>query len=505
MSNGRRYEKRRRKLNMKKVFGVIIAIAVVIMIIISISKLLSQDNQKEQNSSKQYYFTAYKNGKWGVINQVGNEIIPLNHEEMIIIPDKTQDIFIIMTEVDYDTQTYKTIAQNSKGERIFSDYETIEVIDNFDENQNVWFEQGCLKVKKDGKYGLINLKGELLLDCKYENIESLKGISNSLIIEKDGKVGLASNVGDIIIEPKYNKISKLGDEYTDGYIVTNKEEKSGIIGSNKKTILEENYEEIKQISSKNLYVVKQEGLWKIVDEESNIVIEEGYDDYIEIKGDIIISKKGEKIGAINNKNEEKIPFEYQELKYILNKYYIAKKNDKYGVLDSEGNQVLPFEYNYIYNRKDTDFIEAEKEAEKTEVYNKEMKLTFTGILSEVNTEKGYIVLRKDEEWKFYNFKFEEKTEQEIFPNHTLFLSKKDGKYGYKNKEGELIVEHIYDDAKLQNEYGYCSVKKDDKWGSLNKDGNISQETTINLDDYLVVDFIEKWHYGKELNLNYYTY
>ena len=35
--------------------------------------------------------------------------------------------------------------------------------------------------------------------------------------------------------------------------------------------------------------------------------------------------------------------------------------------------------------------------------------------------------------KYYNFKFEEKQESDIYPNRTLFLSKKDGKYGYVDK------------------------------------------------------------------------
>lgn len=134
-----------------------------------------------------------------------------------------------------------------------------------------------------------------------------------------------------------------------------------------------------------------------------------------------------------------------------------------------------------------------------------MKLVLSGILSEVNTEKGYIILRKDGEWKFYNFKFEEKQEKDIFPEHTLFLSKKNGKYGYTNKDGAVIVDYIYDDAKLQNNYGYCVVKKGNTWGSINKNGNISQEPNASLEDYLVIDFIGKWHYGKELEMNYYTY
>ena len=291
MSSGRRYDRsRRKKLNMKKVFGVIIAIAVVIMSVISIGKLLSADTKKEQETNKEFYYTAYKDGKWGVINQKGNDVLPLNHEEMVIVPDNTKDIFIVMTSVDYEAGTYKTIAQNAKGEKLFADYETVEAIDNFDETGNVWYEQ-CLKVQKEGKYGLINFKGEQLLECKYDNIKSLKGVTNSLIIEKDGKVGIASNVGDVIAEAKYTSVQALTSKYSDGYIVTTEEGKSGIISSNKKTILEPIYEEIKHVASSDLYVAKQDGTLKVIDTDGNTVINGGYDDFVQIHGETIIAKK----------------------------------------------------------------------------------------------------------------------------------------------------------------------------------------------------------------------
>ena len=43
-------------------------------------------------------------------------------------------------------------------------------------------------------------------------------------------------------------------------------------------------------------------------------------------------------------------------------------------------------------------------------------------------------------------------------NSNLYKAVKDGKYGYVNKNGDLIVNYIYDDAKEQNEFGYCAVK-----------------------------------------------
>lgn len=501
MGSGRRYE-REQKLNMKKVIGVIVAIVAIIMCISSIKMLLEPKDGQEPNV-KTAYFSAYKNGKWGVINQAGNEIIPFTYEEMIIVPDSSKAIFVTIGDVDYVAGTYKTKVLNEKNEELFTSYEQVDAIDNFDEAQNLWYEKNVLKVKKDGKYGLINTQGKEILECKYDEITSLKGTTNSLIIKKDGKVGIASNVGDVIVPAEYKEVKAFGQDYSDGYIVINEENKQGLIGSNKKAVLETNYEEIKLVTGNNYYVVKENGVVKIINSEKETIIENEFDDVLQIKGDNFIVKKGNNIGVISKDKQEKIPFSYQELNSIENGYYIAKKDNKYGIINENNETIVEFKYNYINQRKDTDFVEAENDLLETDIYNKDMQLKLTGIVSEVNTEKGYISIRVSGEQKYYNFKFEEKEAKDIFVDHTLFLSKKDGKYGYKDKNGNLVVDYIYDDAKEQNDFGYCSVKKGNVWGSLNKDGNVSLEPSINLDENLLIDFIGKWHLAEDLNLYYY--
>ena len=113
-------------------------------------------------------------------------------------------------------------------------------------------------------------------------------------------------------------------------------------------------------------------------------------------------------------------------------------------------------------------------------------------------------VRKNGEYKYYNFSFEEKTNIEVLKSNTLFLSKKDGKYGYVNKDGELIVNHIYDDAQEQNQYGYCVVKKDGLWGVLGSDGTMILEPSVNLDSSLYIDFIASWHLYEDTDLNIYV-
>ena len=102
-----------------------------------------------------------------------------------------------------------------------------------------------------------------------------------------------------------------------------------------------------------------------------------------------------------------------------------------------------------------------------------------------------------------NYKLEQKENTEILATNTIFLSKKDGKYGYVDKKGNVVVEHIYDDATEQNEYGFVAVKKNGLWGSIDKQGKIIIEPKYNLENNLKIDFISKWHLGEDLNMNYY--
>ena len=121
----------------------------------------------------------------------------------------------------------------------------------------------------------------------------------------------------------------------------------------------------------------------------------------------------------------------------------------------------------------------------------------------MNESKGYLKIRVNEQYKYYNFKFEEKTEADIFPNRTLFVSSKDGKFGLIDKKGNVIVDYIYDDVMEQNDYGFVAVKKDGKWGSVNSKGSVVQEPTYNLDEYLLINFVGRWHLGQDVNMNYY--
>ena len=497
MSRGKRYETEG-KLNYQKVFAVIIAIVVIIMFVLIIKDVLAQRSKL----NKEYdYFTVYSADKWGVINQDGEYVINPSYQEMIVIPDKTKDVFICTYDVDDTTGTYKTKALNKDNEEIFTQYEQILPIENFDENENLWYEQDVLKVMQNGKYGLINLNGKQILPCEYDNITVIQGIENSLIIEKNGQKGLCNDSGSVLIEPQYTEIKNLGETYKDGYITVNSEGKYGVISATKQQILENKFDEIKQIYLGSNYLVIEGGKEKLVNSSGETLIENGFDDIKSNTTRGVIFVLNNLYGEMSTSGEILIEAKYQDLKQVKEGIYIAKQNDKYGIIDESIQEKLPFSYTGItYNDKANLFI-AEDENFQTSIIDKDYNVKLIGVLVDITTD--YIRMRINNEYKYFNLNCEEIPSTEALKDNTLFLKKENDKYGYVDKNGNVVVDYVYDDATEQNEYGFVAVKQNGLWGSLDKEGKIVIEPKYNLDNYLYINFIGKWHFGLDLNMNYY--
>lgn len=503
-SRGRRYDDTP-KLNKKKVFATIIAIIVFIMIIVSLKNLLTSGDNTKEVSTLTTYISAYENNKWGIIDNKGNSVINCDYDEMIVVPDKNKGLFICVENPNYSNDTYTTKVINEKGEKILTEYNMVQPIENTD-GSNVWYESNVLKYEKDGKYGLINFDGKIILEAVYNNIYALPGIEKSVIVEKDGKKGLVSTtMGEVIIQPEYLEITSLTKSYEDGYIVKNNENKFGIILADKTVILEPKYDEIKNVTGNNYYVVLENGTQKVIDKKSTTILDKGFETVEEINSDNFIVTVGGKYGLISKTGETIIEPKYEFLKQAFSNNYIAKQNGKYGIIDQTSKEAIGFNYENIIYVKEADFFQAEKSNFTTDIIDRNFNTVLTEvIISDLNIDKGYLRVRAGNDYKYYNLKLEEKTNKEVLTTNTLFLIKENGKYGYENKNGDKIVDCIYDDAKEQNEFGYCAVNKDGKWGSLGSNGAVIVEPSVNCDNYLYIDFIGNWHKYNDLQFNVYT-
>lgn len=503
MSRGRRYDDTP-KLNLKKVIATIVAIIVVIMVIYSIKNIFKPEIKTKEVATIDTYFPVYSDEKWGVIDKIGETVIQLSYDEMVVVPDKNKDLFIATYNVDYDSNTYNTKVLNKNGEEILTRFSSVEAIENTD-GENIWYENNILKYKQNGLYGLIDFDGKVIVNPEYNNIYALDGIQKNVIVEKDGKKGLVNTVlGEIIINAEYDEISTLTNSYENGYIVK-KDGKYGVISADAKVIFEPVYDEIYHTTSNGNYVVIADGKCKVIDNLGDTVIDSGFDTVEEINSENLVITLNGAYGVIDLEGNTIIEPEYEELKYIFGNYYIAKKDGLYGVISTNSEISVDYKYTDITYIKTADFLQAEKEEYKTDLIDRQFKVVLSDVIvSDLNLDDGYIRVRENDEYKYYNFKFEQKTNKEALPTNTLFLVKENGKYGYENKNGDRIVDCIYDDAKEQNRYGYCAVKKDGLWGCLKSDGTIVVSPSIDLDEYLYVDFIGTWYLNRDLNLNVYT-
>lgn len=501
-ARGNRYSEEG-KLNYKKVFAVIIAIIVVVVFVMAIKQLLNMDLLSKNGNE---YFALYEQDKWGIIDNKGNQVISPSYAEMIIIPDSTKDIFICTYEINNETGEYKSKVIDKKNKEKFTEYEQVEALENYDKNQNIWYEEDVLKVKQNGKYGLIDFKGKSILECDYDEIYTLKGIKGSIIVEKGGKLGLVDNTGRKIIDPEYKEILGLGTKSDEGYITVNQEGKYGVINYAKEQELENKYEYIEPIYGKGLYVIREKNQQKLMNAKGEVILDNGYSKIIAIlnhEKEGIIFEREQKYGVMATDKTILVRPEYDNIKELDNGTFIAEKDGKKGIINIQGEEKLPFSYKTIAYNKKADLYIAEDSQNKTSIIDKDYNIKLIGILSEFNEENEYIRMRIEDQYEYYNFKCEETSNIEVLKGNTLFLKQENGKYGYVNKKGEKVVDYIYDDATEQNKFGYAGVQKDGVWGSIDKDGKVVIEPKYTLTNNLIIDFIERWHLGEDLNMKYY--
>ena len=494
------------KLNKKKVFMVIFVIVLIVAAIVlfrNMSKKTTATAVPEKIVSLNYY-TCFNNNKWGVIDSNGKTVLQPQYDEMIVIPNKTKKAFVCLYNVNYTDGTYDSKVVNENNETIINGYDKVEAIINKDKDNHTWYFENLLKVTKDGKAGLVSIEGQEMLPCTYDSIEPIEGIESVLKVSREGKYGLVDSIGNSIIDCEVNEIDALTEDYEDGFIVKKEENKYGLIGVDKTQILDYRYDKIFNVAGNGMYFVQEENTTKIVDKKKNKYLEGQLESVKSINSDNIVYSKDGKYGIIKTDGTIVIEPNYEDLTYIFGTYYIAKKDGKYGVIGTSNEEKIPFNYTGITYNKTGMFLRADKENFLSDVLNKNFETKITDVIvSSVNEKDSYIKVKSNSDYKYYDFDLEEKSNKEILKQNTLFLNKEKGKYGFVNSKDVVVVNYEYDDGTEQNEYGYAAIKKNGKWGAINSKGEVIVQPTLDIDDFLVINFLGEWHLAEDYNSNYY--
>jgi hypothetical protein len=199
----------------------------------------------------------------------------------------------------------------------------------------------------DSLFGFINPKGEIITSPIYQEIDTIKSNIQAYWVKKDGKYGIIDAVGKVLINFGYDELIKTVDPTV--YILK---------GYNKYGFLRPYDEYLINSSYDTLFEAKQpytnsylgENLYQIINADGDEVgqIRAGCNDGV---GKFItyIAKMYGKYALINQNEQEITPFEYEDLYEVKGiPHYFAKINHKYGIMDKNGKAVIPYIYDSIY-------------------------------------------------------------------------------------------------------------------------------------------------------------
>lgn len=211
---------------------------------------------------KSDYLYAKKGGKWGIVSATGDVLVPFafEHKHAMMRSDEWVCSF---------TQQGKEVVVNIPLKKVYAapTYSQMEVIG-----------EGVLKAKKNGHFGLINAKGEQVLDFVYDDIADPYGSFASgpyLSVTKGGKTGIVTAAGKVVIAPE------LDEEVicTDDYIIAARDGRYNIYDSTGKPQLQQNYNDIERMKSADdipLFALKQRALYGFVNLSNGEVVEPAF-------------------------------------------------------------------------------------------------------------------------------------------------------------------------------------------------------------------------------------
>ena len=155
----------------------------------------------EFHGKSEYFFSVVHNGKWKIYNNIGKKIYELGaRKEIFVIEENYKFLALALSThrgiyVEYIDKDGQVINDNKIGTlrnkflKLLSEREKSYEI-NYDYSSDCNIENAMISTKDYSK-----------IDCKKYNSGNIR-----YLCTKDGKQGVLNNIGAIILEPKYDKI-----------------------------------------------------------------------------------------------------------------------------------------------------------------------------------------------------------------------------------------------------------------------------------------------------------
>lgn len=308
-----------------------------------------------------YRFTevsAFKHGVAEVKDHMSESKVVIDEQGKVVIPASEFDLYKagLVWLGRNNTKIWKISREN---------YDELQVLDD-----------EYIRVKKNGKYGLLNIDDKLLIPCKYDYV-SEPSEEGYVIVNSGKKWGVIDKTGKFSFNPT-ERFEKIFD-FHNGFAKVMEKGKYGFIDHRGNVYISPQYPDAGYVSE-GMVAVKINSKWGFVNTDEKLLIQPYYDlVWPFVNGTAVVFSKGKynlvnkqgkeihepvdkikltrsgkyllinegKYGLASPSGEEILPVKYDLIKEVKGDYLIVNLRGLYGVLDSNNNIIIPITYSSI--------------------------------------------------------------------------------------------------------------------------------------------------------------
>lgn len=372
---------------------------------------------------------------------------------------------------------------------------------------------GIIIVKRDGKYGCINLKGEEVIPCIYSQIDSFS--DGYALVEKTDADN--NQLQYFFIDNKGTRYLPFPSDYLspsvhDGLIIAIDNGKYGYFDVNGRIVIPCIYDYAEEFKD-GIAKVELNGKWGLINTKGKFIIPCKYERIMwDFHEGLCILRFNSKCGFVDKKGNNITPFIYDRAEDFKNGFARVKKGNRWGIIDKKGKLVFPCQYKNISLPSDsvaivsTGHIEIDagityEDGTKwvyqyyiNDCVNMDGKVILSGLMSLSDFHNGYATVFSIEDGghAYIDKKGNKITSYlydvaEAFEGNLACARRKDTKlYGYIDTDGNEAIPFIYTDAKTFSD-SIAAVKLNGKWGFINQRG----------EEFIPIKYDEVYRLGDE--------
>ena len=261
-----------------------------------------QDIIENYKPSGKYW--AFKTDGFGALNKNGTEISAFKYSSETTNPYQ---------------KYYRATSYNDNNKHYILDLNFNEIGSNYDSVYD--WKNLLFMVKKQGKYGLIDLNNQLVLPCEYDAIwEESNNELGTLV--KNKKYGVITSYGKIIVPCEYDYLDFTDNKIAVGFLEPKEQGNSslrkykcGLLDNQGKIVIPIIYDSVSSLGY-GFFKVEINGEFGIINSDGKLITPIKYDDIYNFKNGFCNAKIDFGFGYINKLGKEITHFYYEKPVYF---------------------------------------------------------------------------------------------------------------------------------------------------------------------------------------------